>query len=139
MKKNKFRKKLMIERHKEFLHNLDVLTKQFDTDYPGWEKTDDADYIKKKLNKTAKIQTQNRLKRKLKHLKKSDFKDWPFKSDSIILVQTSKLWISCIVEGHEYALNGLAQTGLGIPFAHDKGIAKKGESIGEFIQMGLKL
>ena len=130
----------MIERHKQYNDTLQALIDHFDATYPNWrENKIDYKYILDGLKATAKKMCENKLKRKLRHIKRSDFKDWPFKSDSIILVQTSKLWVSCIVKCHEYALNGLAQTGLNIPFAHDKGIAIKGKSVGEFIQMGLGL
>ena len=141
-KQNKAQYKKNLKRQR-FNKQIEIFTDFFDNHYPGWQKGKDADYIKKKINTTAKNICNNRLRKKTKLLYKKDFKNWPFRVDQIILVQTSKLWISCMVKNkngiHEYALNGLAITGLKLKTVHEAGIARKGESIGEFIQIGLKL
>jgi len=140
--KNKTRFKKNLKRQK-FNNQVKIFTEFFDNNYPGWQKGKDSDYIKEKINITAKNICNNQLRKKTKLIHKKDFKNWPFKVDQIILVQTSKLWISCIVKNkngiHEYSLNGLAKTGLKLKSVHQAGIAKMGESIGEFIQIGLKL
>jgi hypothetical protein len=139
--RNKF-KQILKRKKREFEENLKKLYAKMDATHPGWQDGPDADYIQKKLKETAKKQMKNKRKIKQKILKKEDFKDWPFVVDEVILVQTSLKWISIIVKQnglHEYALNGLAKTGKNLKFAHDAGIAIQGKSVGEFIQMGLRL
>lgn len=139
--RNKQKQKLK-KRHQEFQKNLDLLYAEFDKNYPGWREGKDADYIKRRLRDNAKQQQKNIHKKKTKLLKKENFPDWPFTVDEIILVQTSKKMISCIVKKKgisEYALNGLAATGLKLKFAHDSGIAVVGKSVGEFIKIGMGL
>ena len=65
--------------------------------------------------------------------------DWPFRHDRVIIECRDKL--SCIVnvEGCAFALNGVAQSWMKIPFAHDAGVAILGKSIGPFIDMALAL
>lgn len=135
----KFKRKILQRKHKQFTNILQTLNDYMNTNYPGWQNTKDADYIKKRLNKTAKIMSKNRLSKKTKLLKKQDFKKWPFKVNSIIIVQTSKLMISCIIDFREYALNGLAHTGLNLKFPHDCGLAIVGKSVSEFIRIGREL
>jgi hypothetical protein len=132
-------KKILLERHEEYENNVANLLDQFDIDYPDWRESKDADYIKKRIQQAARKMSQNRLKRKSKLVKKSDFKEWPFTSDSAVIMQTSKLWVSVIIKGCEYALNGLAASGLNIKLVHDAGKAIKGKSVGGFIKMGLAL
>jgi hypothetical protein len=138
--KNKFKHKLHLhKRKKKFNDTLNVLIEYMDSNYPGWKNTKDAGHIKKRLNQAARKMTSNSFIKKTKVLKKSDFKDWPFTSDSIILVQTSKRMISCIIDFQEYALNGLAESGLNLKFPHDCEKAIKGKSVDEFIKIGLEL
>lgn len=141
--KNKYKAKLKI-RHKQFLENLEKLYKKMDQDYPGWQDRKDADYIKQKLRDTAKLQQKNMAKKKTKLIRKKDFSgEWPFYADKIILVQTSKKMISCVIKNktgmHEYALNGIAESALNLKLVHDAGKAIVGKSIAEFIYMGMKL
>lgn len=137
MKKSKH--KILQVRHRQFLNILQTLTDYMDSNYPDWQNGKDADYIKKRLNKTAKIMSKNQKQKKTKLLKKKDFKEWPFKTDSVIIVQTSKLMISVIINFREYALNGLAHTGLNLKFPHDCGLAIVGKSVSEFIRIGKEL
>jgi len=140
--RNKLKAKLR-QKNKQFTDTLEVLTNYFDNQYPGWQKSEDSDSIKRRLNRTAKIMTKTIHRKKTKLFKKKDFQDWPFTSDSIILIQTSKKMISCIIDFQEYALNGLAQTGLVagkvFKFPHEAGKAIKGKFVSEFIKIGLKL
>jgi len=140
--KNKERFKKNLKRQK-FNKQVKIFTDFFDNQYSGWREGKDADYIKEKINTTAKNICNNRLVKKTKLLCKKDFKKWPFRVDQIILVQTSKLWISCMVKNkngiHEYALNGLAAQAMKLKFPHDVGLAKIGESVDQFIKLGLSL
>lgn len=128
------------EKHENFDKILSTYYDSFNKKYPGWKESLDSDYIKKRLNQAAQIAVKRRLKKKVRTLHKKDFADWPFKSDSVILVQTSKKWISVITDDmQEYALNGLASSGLHLKTISD---AKKqiiGKSIMPFIQLGLEL
>lgn len=139
--RNKAKQRLK-QRHEEFKKNLNDLYEKFDKDYPGWRERPDADYIKQRLRKTAKLQQKNKHRKKTKLIRKNDFTDWPFTVDEIIIVQTSKKMISCIVKKTsmgEYALNGLAESGLKLKSVFAAGIAIKGKSISKFIKMGLDL
>lgn len=127
------------ENNSEYEKNLENLTKFMDEKYPGWENQSNAKQIKKRLEQTAKKMCKNKLLKKTKVLYKKDFPDWPFYVDKIILIQTSKLWISCIIENREYALNGLAASALKLEFPHDCGKAIPGKSMTEFIKIGSKL
>lgn len=135
----KFKRKLLITRHKRFQSELTALYDGMDKKYPGWRDGPKSDNIKKRLHDTARITTNNFFKTKEKIVMKKDFKDWPFICDSIIIKQTSKKWISCFINGTEYALNGSAATELNLKFAHDAGVAIKGKSISEFVEIGLAL
>lgn len=136
--KSKFKKQLQAK-HERFEQNLKVLYTYFDKHFPDWEKTNDADYIKKRLHQTARKITDNRMKKKIKKIDKKDFQDWPFKEDTVILIQTSKKMVSVIIGMQEFALNGLAASALNLKTISE---AKKqiiGKSIMPFIQLGLKL
>lgn len=138
--KNKYKAKLR-QRNKRFLDTLEYLTENFTKKYPDWMNGSEknVDHIKKRLNQTAKIMTKNNKLKKIKVLKKEDFKEWPFITDKIILIQTSKKMISCMIDLQEYALNELAATSMKLKFPHDCGKAEIGKSISEFIRIGLKL
>ena len=138
--RNKY-KQILKKRHEAFKEHLKIAYDYFESLYPGWQTGDkkDVDHIKKRLRQVAKQWQNNPKKKKTKILYKKDFKNWPFTQDSVIIIQTSKLWISCIIGVQEYALNGLAQSALKLKAAHDAGVAIKGKSISEFIQIGLKL
>ena len=136
------RKQRLKQRHAEFEKNLNELYEKWDKDYPGWRDGPDADHIKKRLRDHVKNTQKNMRKKKTKLLKKKHFENWPFVVDEIILVQTSKKMISCIVKQgglKEYALNGLAETGLKLKSVFDGGVAVRGKSISEFIKIGLDL
>jgi len=132
LKKNKKR----ISKHIRFENNLKQIYEFFDRQHPNWRNTPNADYIKKRLNQTARKITDNIMKKKTKVLKKEDFKEWPFHENQVIIVQTSKKMISVIIRMQEYALNGLAASALKLKMVHDCGKAIKGKSVSEFIQIG---
>jgi hypothetical protein len=136
--RNKFKRKVL-QSNRRFLDVLQVLTDYMDGSYPGWRDGKDKDYVLKRLNQTAKIMSKNKNSKKIKLLHKKDFKEWPFLSDRIVIIQTSKKMISCIIDFHEYALNGLAETGLKLKFPHDCGKARMGESVSTFIKIGMEL
>jgi hypothetical protein len=136
--KSRFKKQLQ-KKHERFKQNLEVLYEYFNKKYPGWENTEDSDHIKKRLRQTARKITDNRMKKKIKKLDKKDFPDWPFKQDTLILVQTSKKMVSVIIDFQEYALNGLAESALNLKTVYLAGKVKKGKSISKFIQLGLEL
>jgi hypothetical protein len=136
--KNKYKAKLK-QRNKRFLDTLEYLTENFTKKYPDWMNGSDVNHIKKRLNQTAKIMTKNNKLKKIKVLKKEDFKEWPFITDKIIIMQTSKKMISCMIDLQEYALNGLAATYMKLKFPHDCGKIEKGKSVSEFIKIGLGL
>lgn len=139
MKKSK--KNRLLKRNQEFNKHLKTAYDYFNNLYPGWEngKKNDVDHIKKRLRQVAKKWQNNPKKKKTKVLYKKDFQEWPFISESIILIQTSKIWISCIIDFQEYALNGLAANALKLKFPHDCGKAIKGKSVSKFIEIGRNL
>lgn len=152
--RNKHKQRLK-KRHQEFEKHLQELYDKWDKDYPGWRDKPDADYIKKRLRDHVKNTQKNKIKIKQKIIKKKNYegmtfsfkekpvkKEWPFTVDEIILVQRSKKMISCIVKQgglKEYALNGLAATGLKLKSVHDASIAIEGKSISDFIKIGMEL
>jgi hypothetical protein len=138
--RNKYKARLR-QKNAEFKKYLETAYEYFNEKYPGWEngKKDDVNHIKKRLHQTAKLWQKNIKKKKTKVLHKRDFKEWPFTDDTIIIVQTSKKMISCIINFKEYALNGLAATDLKLKFSHDCKKAIIGKSVSEFIKIGLEL
>ena len=138
--KNKYKAKLR-QRNKKFLDILEYLTENFTKKYPDWKngKRDHVDHVKKRLNRTAKIMSKNNKLKKTKILYKKDFQEWPFITDKIIIIQTSKKMISCMIGLQEYALNGLAESGLKLKFPHDCGKAEIWKCVSEFIKIGLEL
>jgi len=113
----------------------------FDKTYPNWENTKDAKHIKMRIAQTVKAIMINKSIQKRKVIKKANYKgEWPFISNQITIIKTGKLWITCIIDGKEYALNGLTQVNQPwLKFPHDAGKAIIGKDVGPFIQIGLKL
>lgn len=129
------------KRNDEYKEQYKLLEDYMNSQHLGWEKTDDANHIKMRLNQATKAILENKSKQKKKVIKKSQYKgDWPFTSDEITIVKTGKLWITCIIDNKEYALNGLAQEAMPwLKFPHGAGKVPKGKSVGPFIQIGKKL
>ena len=61
--------------------------------------------------------------------------EWPFRNDRVIVECRDGL--ACIVNfgGSDFALNGMARSQFGLPFAHEAGVAVLGKSVGPFIRM----
>lgn len=65
--------------------------------------------------------------------------DWPFYTDEVIIECRQKHWCIITIDGYDYALNGIAKGRYKLENPHDAGMAVLGKSIGDFIQMALKL
>ena len=129
------------EKQKAYNKKYAELKDYMDKNHAGWEKTKDATHIKMRLNQAAKVIIENQTKQKTKIVKKSEYKgEWPFSVDKVTIIQTSKLWISCMIKDKEYALNGLAKEAMPwLKFVHDAKKAIKGIDIGPFIRIGQAL
>lgn len=128
-------------KNKTYKEEYEKLKNHIDSIDPNWEKGKDAKHIRMRFDQTARIIALNKSMQKKKTIKKSDYKaDWPFTSDEITIIKTGKLWITCIIDGKEYALNGFAQESQPwLKFPHDAKKAIKGKDVGPFIKIGLGL
>lgn len=72
--------------------------------------------------------------------KKKHDGNWPFHTcDSILIIQRQKLFILIMINGIEYALNGLAAQRYNLEFPHEAKLVKIGISIDDFIKIGMEL
>ena len=101
---------------------------------------------KRKETKVHKRNFIDNLKRrsnpdiKFKRINKADFNgDWPFYADEVIIECRQKNWCVIEIEGHDYALNGVAQGRLNLTSVQDAGVAIYGKSLTPFREMALKL
>lgn len=102
--------------------------------------------FKKKETQTHKRTFADKIKRKTnsdykhKRISKSGYNgDWPFYADEVIIECREKHWCVVEIDGCDYALNGAAQGRFNLASVHDTGMAIVGKSIGDFIDMTLKL
>lgn len=71
---------------------------------------------------------------------KAEFgKEWPFRTDRVIVECRNNMLCIVHINGYAFSLNGLAQSHLGIPCPHDAGVAVLGKSVGPFIDMAFEL
>ena len=71
---------------------------------------------------------------------KAEFgKEWPFRTDRVIVECRNNMFCIVHINGYAFSLNGLAQSHLGIPCPHDAGVAVLGKSVGPFIDMAFEL
>ncbi len=93
---------------------------------------------------------KNRIKRSYQEIvngkwptrvvKKDEFgKNWPFRTDHVIVECRGKYRYIVNIDGYDFALNGFTQAHLKIPFPHDEGFAVLTKSIGPFIDLASKL
>ncbi len=72
-------------------------------------------------------------------MNKKDFtKGWPFKSDTVQLINKNKFFLTVKIEGVEYALNGIALNG-GYKDPFKAGVIIKNKSLTSYIDKALKL
>lgn len=87
-----------------------------------------------------KIKRKSNSEYKYKKIIKDNYKgDWPFYAGEVIIECRHKNWCVIEIDGNEYALNGAAQGKYNLTAVHDAGMAILGKSIGDFINMALKL
>jgi len=93
------------------------------------------------LNTQDKIEISEQKDIKQICIKKEKYeKEWPFTSDKVYIKQTEKIFVTCLIDGKEYALNGTAHDKYkGIKFPHECGKAVIGKTVGDFINIGLRL
>ena len=71
---------------------------------------------------------------------KAEFgKEWPFRTDRVIVECQENLFCIVNIDGYAFALNGSAQSRFKMPFPHDAGLAVLGKSVGPFIEMAFAL
>ena len=67
---------------------------------------------------------------------KADFGDeWPFRKDRVTVECRDGLFYIVNIGGYDFALNGMARSRFGLPFALEAGVAVLGKSVGPFIEM----
>jgi len=140
-------KQIRLRKHKDFQEKLEWLTEYFNQQYPGWQRTKNADHIKMRINRTAKKWTTGIYNRKIKAVYKKDFpKDqWPFKKvDQVIIVQTKKKnaivkMVTVMIGLEEYALSGLAADFFNITLLSAANWQVPGISTGPFWKIGVEL
>ena len=90
---------------------------------------------KKKLKLDFKVNSK-----KSKVLSKLDYLDsWVFKADSIELVRLNGSIVYCVIDGGNYALNGMAESWMKIKSVGDAKQCVIGKSISPFIKLFLEL
>jgi len=87
-----------------------------------------------------KIKRKNNSDYKHRKIKKTEYEgDWPFYAEEVTIECRQKHWCVIEIDGHDYALNGASQGRFNLTSVHDAGMAIMGKSIGDFIDMALKL
>ncbi len=61
--------------------------------------------------------------------------EWPFREDRVTVECRDRVFYVVNIGGYDFALNGAAQSRLGLPFAHAAGMAVLGKSVRPFIEM----
>ena len=94
---------------------------------------------KEKWNKRSKSSVlSSRYPSRL--VRKDQFdRDWPFRSEEVIVECRDRLFCIVNINGYDFALNGAAKSKFGYPDPHDMGLAILGKSIGPFIDMAFEL
>ena len=71
---------------------------------------------------------------------KAEFgREWPFRTNRVIVECQENLFCIVNIDGYDFALNGAARSRFKMPFPHDAGLAILGKSIGPFIDMAFAL
>jgi len=65
--------------------------------------------------------------------------EWPFYADEVTIECRQKFWCIVTIDNYDYALNGAAKGRYKLEDVHEAGMAILGKSVGEFINMALKL
>jgi hypothetical protein len=101
-----------------------------------------TDYYMKFFHKeTTEAAEHKKNRNAYKDISKSQYQElWPFKNtDTVRVEKDGQGYIYLIINGYVYALNGLTAQHHNLPFAHEKGEAFVGRSVGPFIKMALEL